>query len=146
MRDRVRFWVHVNGGPVKLTLRKGDVLNWARGYSHEEGWSSEHVQWLYPTWGPGRIHRHWCTDGVDCDGRMSTHDFSICHVEDLHGWHTARCSVCHNTLTGATIDEMLSKECLCCGARQPLEGYEVYPRWDSVNTRQRDYSAEAMGY
>ena len=40
-REReARFWVYVNGGPVKLTLYPGQRLRWGRASSHDEGWSA----------------------------------------------------------------------------------------------------------
>jgi hypothetical protein len=54
------------------------------------------------------------TDGVDCDGRMSTYDEYVCPVEDRH-------------------------------SRPNMEGW-LMPAWESADSSQRDYSAEAAGY
>lgn len=65
-----RFWTQLNGSPVKIALRDGQRLAWQRFQRHEEGWSSEHELWA----------RDGCvivcdeaSDGVDCDGRLSSH-------------------------------------------------------------------------
>jgi hypothetical protein len=40
-----RFWTKVNFGPVKLTLRPGQILRWGRHIQREDGWSSTKVTW-----------------------------------------------------------------------------------------------------
>lgn len=77
-----RFWVYVNGGDVKLTLRPGHGLSWGRSWSHEEGWSSEEYTWRYKK-GSGTVWRLTATDGTDCDGRLSTCTESYCRLDRL---------------------------------------------------------------
>lgn len=75
-----RFWVLVNSGFVKLTLRPGDQLQHnASGY-HDEGWWSVSDLWDY-----NGQDVAWCrsTDGTDCDGRLSTYAEKFASIDNL---------------------------------------------------------------
>lgn len=115
-----RFWTFENGDYVKITLSPGQELSWGKRWSHEEGWSSEFTTWSYEQ---GHVIQESGTDGVDCDGRLSTWHVTYCKVEDLktreawRGW-----------------DDRLQ------GPGLPV------PAWSDSKSSQRDYSAEAMGY
>ena len=56
------------------------------------------------------------TDGTDCDGRLSTFNAYICELNELY--------------SGSINEEFGIK----------------YPKWKSLKSEQRDYSAENMGY
>jgi hypothetical protein len=88
---------------------------------HDEGWGLTSVIF---TRTENAVIMKYCTDGRDCDGRLSTDSEAICPRKNLaaHGidfrfgeartrWHRTR-----------------------------------YPRWHYESRSQRDYSAEAMGY
>ena len=64
-----RFWQHVGGGFVKLTLRPGESMAWSRGGRDEEGWYREWKRWTHV--GDGIVNEAGA-DGADCDGRIST--------------------------------------------------------------------------
>jgi len=76
-----RFWIFVNDGPVKLTIKPGRPLHYYKWWRHDEGWSSEYVEWGHLGEGVMRVTE---TDGTDCDGRMSTGSTCTCRIEDLH--------------------------------------------------------------
>jgi hypothetical protein len=65
--QNARFWVYLNGNPVKLTLRPGQTLLWSRCWRTDEGWDAEARHWSHDG---DKIRLDWCTDGVDCDGRL----------------------------------------------------------------------------
>ena len=58
----------------------------------------------------------WCHDGADCDGRLTRSGESFCSVADLRAGF-------HDAETNIQ-----------------------FPRWQERDSRQRDYSAEAMNY
>lgn len=66
-----RFWVYVNGGPVKLTLRPGQSLEHVTGGPTEEGWQSSATRWTHDA-ECGVVAREWAEDGRDCDGRSGS--------------------------------------------------------------------------
>ena len=80
-----RFWVYVNGGDVKLTLRPGRSLSWGRSWRHDEGWSSEDYAWWCKK-GTEAVGRLYSTDGTDCDGRMSTCTETRCRYDKLQSY------------------------------------------------------------
>ena len=77
-----RFWAYVNGGPVKITLRPGQSLEHCEGGATDEGFHVEHVKWEYPDDEP-IVYRIWCSDGRDCDGRLTHSGEDVCPVERL---------------------------------------------------------------
>ena len=109
-----RFWAYCNG-PVKITLRPGQSLAWCRFERTEEGcWSSEFCRWEFDGY---TVTRECGTDGVDCDGRLSTGYTDSCPLDMLHAGNTAW-----------------------------PEGCFEYPAWESEEYSRRDYQAEAAGY
>ncbi len=75
-----RFWLWINDGWVKLTLRPGQTLAWASTRSTDEGWASEYECFEHDGAGVLSV----CgTDGVDCDGRLETHREFYCPLECL---------------------------------------------------------------
>ncbi len=75
-----RFWVYINGGPVRLTLEPGQSLGWGRWSRNEEGWSSEYECWRFDGAGVYRVSED---DGVDCDGRLSHSYETMFELKDL---------------------------------------------------------------
>ena len=63
------------------------------------------------------VTEQWWSDGRDCDGRLSRQGTCRCHARDLFG-----------------------------GIREENDPDVAYPMWHAVDSSQRDYSAEAMGY
>ena len=66
-----RFWIYVNGGPVKITLRPGQSITHESGGPCDEGWSYESETWTLETDRNNTpiVARAWCTESQDCDGR-----------------------------------------------------------------------------
>lgn len=115
-----RFWIWLNDGLVKLTLKPGQELVWFKSWRHDEGWSSEIHQWTYDEF-DGVVVEDYGTDGVDCDGRLSTSSSYEVPVDRL------------------AETEMYVAE----GTYGPMP---AQPDWCRKGSFQRDYSAEAMGY
>lgn len=113
-----RFWEWINGGWVKLTLRPEQMLEWYRWARHDEGWSSESIQWKHAM---DRVVRESETDGTDCDGRLTQRTVTECLLERL---------------TLCTAHKSSEREWTPVGV----------PEWEQVEASQRDYFAEAMGY
>lgn len=113
-----RFNVLIHGEQVPITLKPGQTLSWGAAWRHEEGWSSVSYVWSFDG---EYVTQDYATDGRDCDGRLSTESVTECHVHHLRA-HTY-------TLNHA-------------------DGERTYyaPKWETVRSGQRDYSAEAMGY
>lgn len=116
----VRFWEHVNGGFVKLTLYPGQTLRHSQGGSHDEGWWSRANTW---TFDGKEVVNDSLDDGTDCDGRLSRRYVGACPVEKLY----------------ARIQEP---------PYAPVVDGKVVglPDWQEVRSGQRDYTAEAAGY
>ncbi|MAF72504.1 MAG: hypothetical protein CMH39_00580 [Micrococcales bacterium] len=88
---------------------------------HEEGWTSMWVRYSVEEDAIGKyVLREWESDGVDCDGRLSSSGKHFCYLQNLRD--------------------------------RPMHGYDhettpvFLPKWEELERRQRDYSAEAMGY
>lgn len=116
-----RFWVYWHEGIVriKVTQEKGVLL--ATGGPTDEGWSS-YAESFYME--DGALRRDIDTDGVDCDGRHSTHRSMV--------WSPAMGEVpCIDHLSDGTVVELK----------------EYRPNWGEMGIDwQKDYSAEAAGY
>ncbi len=81
MTANARFWIWENGAQVRITLRPGaEPLRWATEQATDEGWSAEGS--TYYLVGETVIHEYW-TDGVDCDGRLSSSGRLECHKSRL---------------------------------------------------------------
>ncbi len=85
---------------------------------HDEGWGSTSAIF---TRTENAVIMKYCTDGRDCDGRLSTDSEAICPRKNL---------------AAHAIDP-------CFGEKRIRTRF---PRWHYESRRQRDYSAEAMGY
>ncbi len=117
----VRFWIWINDGHVRLTLRPGDVLCHCVGGRTDEGWSSEQHVWTHEG---DHLELTVDTDGVDCDGRLSTNATLACPIGNVHAHEF-----------GDFDDD-----------RQRVSTGLFGPAWERVSAGQRDYSAEAAGY
>ncbi len=119
----VRFWVwsgSAEGGYVKLTLKPGQSLEWGYCERTDEGWASASTTWTHRG---EYLTRESCSDGVDCDGRLST------------GYEDEAQEM------APQLDHFVSGQYRKDG---PVLGWA--PVWEDVSAFQRDYSAEAMGY
>jgi len=82
MRKKVRFWdIAPNGGLVRITLEKGKPLHHNEAHATDEGWSATGQRWEYDG---ERVTCSQVTDGVDCDGRMTSYQEVSCPVGLLH--------------------------------------------------------------
>lgn len=128
MRTNARFWVYVNGGPVKITLRPGQQLSWSCGGPTDEGWSRESETWGYDCEDHvGEVFRQWCHDGRDCDGRLTREGEDVCDLADLRReWPGG-------------LDDMSQAE---------RDGWRDvrWPAWRKAKSCQYDEYAEAAGY
>ena len=109
-----RFWIVCHGSPVKLTFRPGQSLDWYHGAPHEEGWSSESHIWRFDG---EYVTVYSCTDGRDCDGRLTHYNTSQCRLDALDARSWEWLGVIQGT-----------------------------PDWEPLDSSQRDEFAEAAGY
>jgi hypothetical protein len=126
--QNARIWVWLNDGWVKLTLRPDQPLNHSHCCRHDEGWSAEYYTW---TWNGEVLVEEYATDGRDCDGRLSTHSTHFTTPERFRVQPAYRF---FNNLDLRLPDYQI-----------PIPEIAV-PEWTRGQQRQRDYSAEAMGY
>lgn len=75
-----RFWVRINGSPVKLTLRPGEELSHAYGRSTDEGWYRRQDVWHFDG---ATVGCNWFEDQLDCDGRLDRYGTYSCRLSDL---------------------------------------------------------------
>ena len=115
-----RFWIYLNGGPIKLTLKPGQTLRWCTSHPTDEGWHAEGGSWLH---NHGRIRRSWWSEGRDCDGRLS-----------------------HFGYDSAPLDKLAEEEPYIGDSRPEDWQGVVYPAWEHEESGQRDEYAEAAGY
>lgn len=111
-----RFWVWVNGGWVKLTLRPNHDFQWATGGVADEGYSFTAEQWTHVGDGVEWESHTW---GRDCDGR-----------------HESNCDVF------CALDKLASVAITEPREGDP----PALPNWVRLRSGQRDYTAEACGY
>ena len=114
-----RFWTHINGGMVKLSLQDGQAVATCNSGPTEEGYCSECSSW---TREGNLIRLEYASDGRDCDGRSSYEATARCYVSELA---RTECYSRERDQFGATIR---------------------LPEWQHYDARQRDYTAESMGY
>ena len=130
-----RFWItHPNydQGPCKVTLKPNKSFTVSCGGETEEGWSRTTENYHYDS-RRRMIVAEFINDGVDCDGRLTRYATCECRLADLHirpmfvGWKP-------NPKDPDGIQ---------------IEIYDatiLLPDWERVDSHQRDYAAEAMGY
>ena len=121
-REReARFWVYVNGGPVKLTLYPGQRLRHGAGRRATMRAGPQWTRtWEYQN---GIVSRSWCNDGRDCDGRLTRYGQDQCPLDRLQ----EREPCAEGSLPG-TFDGVL------------------WPDWQETDAGQRDEYAELAGY
>lgn len=121
----VRFWEYINGSMVKVTLKPHQSLYHHNSSWTEEGWQSDEHTWRHEG---ERIILEYAHEAQDCDGRYSR------SAEYVFGGVESR-----EYERGQT-------------ARQRRFGIELSDNyfpvaiWQNAGSRQRDYTAEAMGY
>lgn len=76
-----RFWIWINDGPVKLTLKPGGFLQHYQAQPTEEGYEAEYTSWYH---GGDLIERLYETQSRDCDGRFDTSQEDHCEVDQPH--------------------------------------------------------------
>lgn len=119
----VRFWIWGREGWVKLKLEPGQKISIEYGGPTEEGWYREAGTYTYETCGDDGLPEivfDKCSDGSDCDGRLTQTAQFTCPTDQLHHF------------------EVLDK----------VDGETEFriPTWTRKRASQRDYTAEAMGY
>jgi hypothetical protein len=122
--ERVRFWTW-NLGPVRLSLAPGQRLRHSSGGPTEEGWSQRLTTFTHEG---DRIVRDWLNDGCDCDGRLTQGGRDSCTLRNLDG----------NGPVSWLEPEYQDRDALGL----PIQ----WPAWATVDSRRRDYQAEAAGY
>ncbi len=116
-----RFWTYLNHGLVKLSLKPKHVLTWHKFERDEEGWSAVFRQWHESDDG-WDVEVEIIQDGVDCDGRLKSYQKFKCARGNL-------ASVEPHPKHYEAVREGIT-----------------FPLWEKVESEQRDYAAEAMGY
>jgi len=114
----VRFWEYINGSPVKLSLSAEQIINWSRLSPTDEGWAKEARTYEYAE--DGMVTLLIVTEEKDCDGRIKT------------VWE-------------GYFDPREERELLPAEKAADYPGLPI-PVWHEKKRRQRDYTAEAMGY
>jgi hypothetical protein len=74
---RARFWIWVNGGPVKLTVQQGKHLLWEGGGPTEEGARYMEYTWILD----GALvteFKHY--EESDCDGYIQSYTRRSCSI------------------------------------------------------------------
>ena len=111
-----RFWIIHNSGFVKLSLKAGQSLMTVQGGLHSEGFWRIIVEWRNDGRGVERLRYE---DGRDCDGGFEQSEESYVNLNCLRCVEPVYMDHCENILL---------------------------PRWEFVDSEQRDEYAEAMGY
>jgi len=122
-QPNARFWVWENDGWIKLTLKPGQTLRWAKGGKCDEGFSIDYNEYEYDA-DDGVVLSRFTNESQDCDGRHSYYGDAECPISELQ----------------ARPPEPADPE---WGTEEiPVPR----PEWRKVSASQRDYYAEAMGY
>jgi hypothetical protein len=122
-RQPIWFWEFLNDSFVKLKLAPGQSREHYCGSRDEEGCSSQWNRWTFDAEG-GQIVNEFVQEGRDCDGRSRRAGTLVCPLNQLFSLKADAWKQTH-------------MECAPFPAR---------PRWQTVDLRQRDHSAEMAGY
>jgi hypothetical protein len=122
MKKRWRFWVWENSGWVRLCLSaERPDLSWGHYFRTEEGWSSVETTWHWSD-DNKRVIRETCSDGTDCDGRLTQYQ------TDQLSWRDRACR------------DMFAE------FPEPENKGIMAPHWVKLGAHQRDQYAEMAGY
>lgn len=119
-----RFWAHINGSLVKVTLRPHEERHWGKAWDTDEGWSSIGRSWIHA--GDDVLYTQH-SDGRDCDGRLRSMVQFICPLSEL---------------AARPAGHALSPDYFDPTPVRP----EVCPPWQKVDETIWDYQAIAAGY
>ena len=119
-----RFWAHINGSLVKITLRPHQERHWGKSWPTDEGWSAIGRSWIHA--GDDVLYSQH-SDGRDCDGRLRGLVQYICPLSDL---------------AAPPAGHALSPDDFDPTPVRP----EVCPPWQKVDETVWDYQAIAAGY
>jgi hypothetical protein len=79
-KTNARFWMYINGSPVKITLEPGQQIEWYQAHPDEEGFSYR-SELLY--FNGAIVQRDSMSGGRDCDGRIDRCKRSECVIQNL---------------------------------------------------------------
>ena len=116
-----RFWTFINGDPVKITLRPGQLLSHWSGAKHDEGFRNRWESWEHAG---SEVITTTDERGSDCDGRYSRGSCHSCPIARL-----AECSADEPDYQQFHAGELIR-----------------FPFWQMDEMNQREYAAEAAGY
>jgi hypothetical protein len=114
-----RFWVYING-PIKITLKPGQTLQWATGGPCDEGYHYRGDKWFFDG---DTVFSEWWSEGRDCDGRIQQ-------------WGCASCDLAH----------LQERKPPYADDDPALWRGVLYPEWTKGDRGQRDEYAEMAGY
>lgn len=77
---KAKFWTYINGAPVKIKLREGQVVAHAEGGPTDEGYSRTMSEWYFDG---EKVVYEYHVDARDCDGRIERHAVLECPVGGL---------------------------------------------------------------
>lgn len=75
-----RFWLWVNGGWVKVTLKPATSLRWGESHATEEGYHFERISLEYDG---DTVYFEEYYGGRDCDGELENTIQYACALENL---------------------------------------------------------------
>lgn len=131
-----RFWIWHNDGWVKLTLRPGQKLEFTYGGEHEEGWSRTETTYEYDE-EAGVVVCITATRSQDCDGPHSD------YAKVYSPLHALKARSMFEECGRWMWDEFSEQDVVIPSSSD----YGIYaPEWFRVESHQRDYYAESMGY
>lgn len=76
-----RFWYYHKGSHVKLTMAKGDILEFHEGGPTDEGY---HYRTTVLEFDGEVVHMEHHSESRDCDGRLDRDSECFCPLSDLH--------------------------------------------------------------
>ena len=99
-----RFWVHINGSMVKITLKPKQVMRWYQAEPDDEGFHYEAEEISFDGF---TLWRESSSGGRDCDGPIDRYVDSHCTLFDIandpertpcwdHDSNRVRDAICHS--------------------------------------------------
>ncbi len=78
-----RFWVYINSGYARITLRQGQSVTHYSGGPTDEGYNHKRERWSLN----GMVIRHEVSiDACDCDGRITHHQEREAEISQLRAY------------------------------------------------------------
>lgn len=126
-----------------IVIQDGETVNFDHYEQTDEGYCAQGITYEYDA-RTGMVSRSVTTKSTSCDGPLDRYSDDECHVSALYSVEVGTTWANYTWIEGDGFEVLFPPEYLS-EEHKAFDGM-MHPEWERVNSYQRDYFAEMMGY